>query len=50
MWLVIGLLVIVPLVTRQLGNEINLYATLIQPIVDAIVGGIASLFGLGPAQ
>ena len=47
MWIVIGILVIVPLVTYQLGSEINLFASLIQPVVNAIIGGIASLVGLG---
>ena len=47
MWIVIGILVIVPLVTYQLGNEINIFASLIQPVVNAIIGGIASLVGLG---
>jgi hypothetical protein len=50
MWLVIGLLVIVPLVTQRLGHEINLYATLIQPIVSAIYSGIMVLFGIGLAS
>jgi len=50
MWIVIGLLLIVPLVTRQLGDEINLFSMLIQPIVTAITGGIASLVGIGAAS
>ncbi|HEY7608813.1 MAG TPA: site-2 protease family protein [Alphaproteobacteria bacterium] len=47
MWIVIGVLLIVPLVTYQLGSEINLFASLIQPVVNAIIGAIASLVGLG---
>lgn len=49
MWLVIGVLLIVPLVTHQLGNEINLFSTIIQPIVNAIIGFVASIVGLGGA-
>jgi len=49
MWIVIGVLVIVPLVTRYLGDEINPFFTLIMPIVSAIIGGIASLVGIGGA-
>ncbi len=47
MWIVIGVLLIVPLVTHQLGSEINLFTALIQPVVNAIIGAIASLVGLG---
>jgi Zn-dependent protease len=47
MWIVIGVLLIVPLVSYQLGSEINLFASLIQPVVNAIIGGIATLVGLG---
>jgi Zn-dependent protease len=47
MWIVIGILLIVPLVTYQLGNEINLFTALIQPVVNAIIGAIASLVGIG---
>jgi Zn-dependent protease len=47
MWIVIGVLLIVPLVTHQLGSEINLFASLIQPVVNAIIGGIADIVGLG---
>ena len=47
MWIVIGLLLIVPLVTRQLGTEINLFALIIQPVVSAITGAIAELVGIG---
>jgi Zn-dependent protease len=50
MWIVIGLLLIVPLVTRQLGNEINLFSSLLQPIVSAIEGAIKDLVGLGHAS
>ena len=46
MWIVIGVLLIVPLVTRQLGNEINLFSMIIQPVVTAITGAIADLVGL----
>lgn len=49
MWIVIGVLVIVPLVTRYLGDEINPFSMLILPIVSAITGGIASLVGIGGA-
>jgi Zn-dependent protease len=47
MWIVIGILLIVPLVTYQLGSEINLFTALIQPVVNAIIGAIASLVGIG---
>lgn len=47
MWIVIGVLLIVPLATYQLGSEINLFASVIQPVVNAIIGAIASLVGLG---
>jgi len=47
MWIVIGVLLIVPLVTYQLGSEINLFTALIQPVVNAIIGAIASLVGIG---
>lgn len=49
MWIVIGLLLIVPLLTRHLGDEVNLFAMLIQPIVSAITGGIEALVGIGGA-
>lgn len=49
MWLVIGVLVLVPLVTRKLGNEIDLYAMVLQPIVEGIVRACFGLFGLGGA-
>jgi Zn-dependent protease len=49
MWIVIGVLLIVPLVTYQLGGEINLFSMLIQPVVNGIISGIASLVGLGAA-
>jgi Zn-dependent protease len=47
MWIVIGVLLIVPLVTHQLGGEINLFTALIQPVVNAIIGGIADIVGMG---
>ncbi len=47
MWIVIGILLIVPLVTYQLGSEINLFSMLIQPVVNGIIGAIGSLVGLG---
>jgi Zn-dependent protease len=47
MWIVIGLLLILPLVTQQLGSEINPFMTLIYPIVNAIIGAIATVVGLG---
>jgi Zn-dependent protease len=47
MWIVIGVLLIVPLVTHQLGGEINLFSMLIQPVVNGIIGAIASVVGLG---
>jgi Zn-dependent protease len=47
MWLVIGLLLIVPLVTYQLGNTIDLFSMILRPVVDAIRGGMADLVGLG---
>jgi Zn-dependent protease len=47
MWIVIGVLLIVPLVTYQLGNEINLFSTLIQPVVNGIIGAIAAVVGIG---
>ena len=47
MWIVIGLLFILPLVTRQLGHEINLFSMLLQPVIGAITDAIASLVGLG---
>jgi Zn-dependent protease len=47
MWIVIGVLLIVPLVTHQLGNEINLFSTLIQPVVNGIIGAIAAVVGIG---
>jgi Zn-dependent protease len=47
MWIVIGVLLIVPLVTHQLGNEINPFSMLIRPIVNGIIGGIAGIVGLG---
>lgn len=49
MWIVIGVLLIVPLVTYQLGGEINLFTALIQPVVNAIIDGIAALVGMGDA-
>ncbi len=50
MWIVIGVLLIVPLVTYQLGSEINLFSMLIRPVVHGIIGGIASIVGLGDAS
>ena len=50
MWIVIGVLLIVPLVTHQLGSEINLFSMLIQPVVNAIIGGIAGIVGIGDAS
>ncbi len=47
MWIVIGVLLIVPLVTYQLGSEINLFSMLIRPIVNGIIGGIADIVGIG---
>jgi len=47
MWIVIGALLIVPLVTRQLGHEINPFSLIIQPVVSAITGVIADLVGIG---
>jgi len=47
MWIVIGALLIVPLVTRQLGHEINPFSLIIQPVVSAITGAIADLVGIG---
>jgi Zn-dependent protease len=49
MWIVIGVLLIVPIVTYQLGSEINLFTALIQPVVNAIIGAIATLVGMGEA-
>lgn len=47
MWIVIGILFILPLVTQQLGSPINPFLALIYPIVDAIMTGIATVVGLG---
>jgi Zn-dependent protease len=47
MWIVIGVLLIVPLVTYQLGSEINPFSMLIRPIVNGIIGGIADIVGIG---
>jgi Zn-dependent protease len=46
MWIVIGVLLIVPLVTFQLGSEINPFRDLIWPVVQAIRLGIYDLVGL----
>jgi Zn-dependent protease len=46
MWIVIGVLLIVPLVTFQLGSEINPFRELIWPVVQAIRLGIYDLVGL----
>ncbi len=45
MFIVIGLLLIVPLVTRQLGSEINLFTWIVQPVVGGIVQAIDALTG-----
>jgi Zn-dependent protease len=49
MWLVIGILLIVPLVTFQLGSEINPFNMFIRPILNWIRGGIEDLVGMGDA-
>ena len=49
MWIVIGILLIVPIVTYQLGSEINLFTALVQPVVNAIIDVIAGLVGMGEA-
>ncbi len=47
MWIVIGVLLIVPLVTYQLGSEINLFSMLIRPVVNGIIAGILGIVGIG---
>jgi Zn-dependent protease len=47
MWIVIGVLLLVPLVTFQLGSEINPFNMFIRPILNAIRGGIEDLVGMG---
>jgi Zn-dependent protease len=47
MWIVIGILLIVPLVTYQLGSEINPFNMFIRPILNFIRGGIEDLVGMG---
>lgn len=49
MWLVIGILLIVPLVTFQLGSEINPFNMFIRPILNWIRGGMEDLVGMGEA-
>jgi Zn-dependent protease len=49
MWLVIGILLLMPLVTFQLGSEINPFNMFIRPILNWIRGGMEDLVGMGEA-
>jgi Zn-dependent protease len=50
MWIVIGILLILPLVTYQLGAEINLFADIIVPIVAAVMDAVSALTGAHPVR
>ncbi len=45
-WILIGVLFILPLAARQLGQEFNPFATVIGPIVDWVIEVVGSVTGL----
>ncbi|MCW5772920.1 MAG: site-2 protease family protein [Rhodospirillaceae bacterium] len=49
MWLVIGILLIVPWVSHQLGADFSPFRAVIQPIVSGIIDFMGTIVGLGRA-